>query len=110
MPECENDPPSPKHGTLSFCGHRVGGGKKHSKTCLQTFACPQIGNRYRQPRVARIGNAKKLTVKTFIPSIVNPSKPLAPALFWTLAFLPALFHLAWRNFPVTNPLVALGPV
>lgn len=27
-----------------------------------------------------------------------------------MAFLPAIIHLAWRNFPVTNPLVALGPV
>jgi hypothetical protein len=56
-------------------------------------------------------------MKTRIHSIQN--LPLALAhplrrstlpLFFALAFLPGIFHLAPHNFPVAHPMAAVGPV
>src|SRR2546422_2615437 len=39
-----------------------------------------------------------------------PSKPVALVLFWALAFSPAISHLLHLAWPITNPLVGVGPV
>jgi hypothetical protein len=43
-------------------------------------------------------------------SFANPLHAAALPLFFALAFLPALLHLATFTVPVTNPLVVPGPV
>ena len=43
-------------------------------------------------------------------SFANPLNAAALPLFFALAFLPSLFHLATLTVLATNPLVALGPV
>jgi len=40
----------------------------------------------------------------------NPAKPVALALFWTLAFLPAIMHLIWHAALIISPLLGVGPV
>lgn len=52
----------------------------------------------------------QVTMKTFVQSISFPQKPMALLFFCSFAFLPSVIHLAWQNFPVTNPIAALGPV
>ena len=42
--------------------------------------------------------------------ISNPLNAAALPLFFALAFLPSILRLAWHDFPVTNPVTALGPV
>src|SRR5665213_2571851 len=49
-------------------------------------------------------------VQSFQNSFANPLNRAALPLFFALAFLPSILHLALFNLPVTNPLVALGPV
>ena len=56
-------------------------------------------------------------MKTIIHSIQNiprtftsPLNRAALPLFFVLAFLPSILHLASSDVPVTNPLVSLGPV
>jgi hypothetical protein len=43
-------------------------------------------------------------------SFANPFHAAALPLFFALAFLPSIIRLAGHDFPVTNPLTALGPV
>ncbi len=43
-------------------------------------------------------------------SFANPLNRATLPLFFALAFLPSLLHLATLTVQVTNPLVALGPV
>jgi hypothetical protein len=43
-------------------------------------------------------------------SFTNPLNRAALPLFFALAFLPSLLHLAMLTVLTTNPLVALGPV
>jgi hypothetical protein len=43
-------------------------------------------------------------------SFANPLNRAALPLFFVLAFLPSILHLAAFDVPVTNPLVVLGPV
>jgi hypothetical protein len=46
-----------------------------------------------------------------LPRIIsNPLVRAALPLFFALAFLPSILRLATLHVPVTNPLVALGPV
>jgi len=42
--------------------------------------------------------------------ISNPFQAGALPLVFALAFLPSILRLAWHGFPVTNPMVAPGPV
>ena len=50
------------------------------------------------------------TVQNLPHSFANPLNATALPLFFALAFMPSLFHLATLTVLTTNPLVALGPV
>ena len=50
------------------------------------------------------------TVQNLPQSFANPLNAAALPLFFALAFLPSLFHLATLTVLTTNPLVVPGPV
>ena len=50
------------------------------------------------------------TVQNLPQSFANPLNAAALPLFFALAFLPSMFHLATLTVLTTNPLVVPGPV
>lgn len=49
------------------------------------------------------------SIQNLFHQLINPFNRAALPFFFALAFLPGILRLGLHDFPVTNPLVALGP-
>ena len=49
-------------------------------------------------------------MKALAQYVLSPQKTIGLLFFSSLAFLPSILHLASQNVPLTNPVVALGPI